>query len=277
MTTTYRSLLVPMGAGPRAEACLRLAVRLALNFQAGVTGLFVDPASNIPAPFGDPAVFGGTNMAEAQQRHVEAVARAAHQVFERACADAGIDRVWQRITADPGAAIAEMARLHDMVVIGQSETPGVQLARQVPERVVLESGRPTLMIPYAGDFDRVGERALIAWNGTREATRAVADALPLLVRAAEVVVLEIDPAEATRASGPDLARHLQRHGVPALARHTISANVSLGEILLSAIADAGSDLLVMGAYGHSRVREIALGGVTRTVLEEMTVPVLMSY
>jgi nucleotide-binding universal stress UspA family protein len=147
----------------------------------------------------------------------------------------------------------------------------------VPERVVLESGRPTLMIPYAGDFERVGGRVLVAWNATREAARAVADTLPLLVRAEQVVVLEIDPAEGRMAPGPGLVAHLRRHGVEAEARHTVSAGIALGEILLSTIADAGSDLLVMGAYGHSRVHELALGGVTRTILEEMTIPVVMSY
>jgi nucleotide-binding universal stress UspA family protein len=276
--TTYRSVLVPFAADPRAEACLRVAVRLALAFEARLTGLFVDPELAMPAPFDDPAAFGGADLAIAQRRHVESRARRAAEVFETVCREeAGIDHVWQRAAGDPGAVIAELARLHDLVVMGQSQAEGVRLAPQVPERVVLESGRPTLMIPYAGVFERVGGRILVAWNGTREAARAVADTLPLLVRAEQVVVLEIDLAEDRAAPGSALVAHLRRHGAKAEARHTVSAGIALGEILLSAVADAGSDLLVMGAYGHSRVRELALGGVTRTVLEEMTIPVVMSY
>ncbi len=135
----------------------------------------------------------------------------------------------------------------------------------------------------------MGERVLVAWNATREATRAVHDALPFLVKAKEVVVYRINPPQTGHASGADIAAHLARHGVKVEAHDTVSKlpasetavigprSMGVGDLLLSAAADFSSDLLVMGAYGHSRVRELVLGGATRYVLQHMTVPVLMSH
>jgi nucleotide-binding universal stress UspA family protein len=150
-----------------------------------------------------------------------------------------------------------------------------------PEQVALASGRPVLIVPYAGHFDNVGRRVLIAWNATREAARAVSDAMPLLTSAELVTVLTIDPREGPHGHGElpgaDIALHLARHGVKAQIERTVSAGMPVGEVLLSRVADLGADLIVMGAYGHSRAREVLLGGATRSVLRSMTVPVLMSH
>lgn len=277
--SAYRSILVHVGSDPRTRIRLQLACRLAADHGARVTALYVHPPLVIPSPFAHRGVAEGSELFEVQRRHSEELAHEAAREFEAVCAKRGLEHAWLTTHADHrGGAIATEARLHDLVVVGQSERLDAHvLARQVPERVVLESGRPTLMVPYAGAFPRLGERILIAWNATREAARAVTDALPLLLRAREVLVFEIDPPETHKGSGVALAAHLKRHGVETEARHTLSAGIAAGEILLSALADFGSDCLVMGAYGHSRARELALGGVTRTVLEEMTVPVLMSY
>ena len=155
------------------------------------------------------------------------------------------------------------------------------MIRPRPELVALASGRPILAVPYAGQFETVGRRVLIGWNATREATRAVNDAMPLLAAADVVTVLTIDAREAPDAHGElpgaDISLHLARHGVKATIERTVSAGVPAGEVLLSRAADLGADLLVIGAYGHSRMRELLLGGATRSILQSMTVPVLMSH
>src|SRR5215471_6305021 len=150
--------------------------------------------------------------------------------------------------------------------------------RQAFEHV---SGRPILVVPYVGNFADLGRRVVIGWNASREAARAVNDAMPLLTSAETVTVLTIDPREGPRAHGElpgaDISLHLARHGVKAEIERTVSADLPVGEVLLSRVADLGADLLVMGAYGHSRARELLLGGATRSLLRSMTLPVLMSH
>ena len=140
---------------------------------------------------------------------------------------------------------------------------------------------PVLVVPYAGRYETVGRRVLIGWSATREAARAVSDAMPLLAAAEIVTVLTIDAREGTDAHGElpgaDISLHLARHGVKAEIERTVSAGIPAGDVLLSRAADLGADLLVIGAYGHSRVRELLLGGVTRSILQSMTLPVLMSH
>ena len=136
-------------------------------------------------------------------------------------------------------------------------------------------------MPYAGRFDTVGSHVLVAWNATREAARAVNDAMPILQKAEKVTVLSVNP-PSEEAGGPawpaaDIALHLARHGVTAEASSTVSLEIDVGNAILSRAADFGSDLIVMGGYGHSRQREFILGGVTRTLLQHMTVPVIMAH
>src|SRR3954454_13493204 len=146
---------------------------------------------------------------------------------------------------------------------------------------MLSSGRPVLAVPYAGQFERVGERVLVAWNASRESTRAVNDALPLLRGAKVVTILAVNPRQGIEGHGDvpaaDIALHLARHGVKAEAAHTVAKDISEGDALLSYAADIGADLIVAGAYGHSRARELVFGGVTRTLIAEMTAPVLLSH
>lgn len=149
------------------------------------------------------------------------------------------------------------------------------------DQLVLSTGRPLLLVPYAGRFPSVGKNVLVAWNAKPEAARAVTDALPLLARANSVQVMAFDP-EGNRSGhgenpGADIALYLARHGVKATASRQHCGSDEVGVQILSRAADIDADLIVMGAYGHSRVRELVLGGVTRTILDSMTVPVLMSH
>jgi len=136
-----------------------------------------------------------------------------------------------------------------------------------------------LVMPYAGTFDVVGKRALLAWNASREATRATTDALPFLRAADKVVVAPVKPDRAAHgeAPGTDIGLYLSRHGVRVEVAAIEGTELDAGSALLSRAADLSIDLIVMGAYGHSRMSELILGGVTRTMMESMTVPVLMSH
>ena len=146
---------------------------------------------------------------------------------------------------------------------------------------LMSSGRPVLAVPFAGTFPTIGERVLVAWNASREATRAVNDALPILENAKSVTVLAINPRHGIRGHGDvpsaDIALHLARHGVKAEAAHTVAGEIPDAEALLSYAADLSADLIVAGGYGHSRARELVFGGVTRTLLREMTVPIFFSH
>jgi len=192
------------------------------------------------------------------------------EMFDHATGLRRLSAEWREIPEGADADPALHARYADLAIFGQldPERAETEPTRQRPEHVAIASGRPVLIVPYAGRFDNVGRRVLIAWSATREAARAVADAM-------------VDPREGVgghgELPGADIALHLARHGVKAQIERTVSAGLPVGEVLLSRLADLGADLLVMGAYGHSRAREVLFGGATRSVLRSMTVPVLMSH
>ena len=179
-------------------------------------------------------------------------------------------------------ALATHARYADLAILGQIDPDDpVAGPRYLPEEVVLGSGRPALVIPYIGAGASLGQRVVVAWDASREAARAVNDALPLLERAEAVSVVTINPRQAPfghgEEPGADIGLHLARHGIKVDVRRVEAPDLDVANALLSELASQSADLLVMGAYGHSRLREFVLGGTTRTILAEMTVPVLMSH
>jgi nucleotide-binding universal stress UspA family protein len=203
-------------------------------------------------------------------------------VFQDAASRAGLSAEWRFVEGEPAETAALHARYSDLAVLGQRNPehpdPG---GPHLVETVLLASGRPALVIPYAGRFEQAGRQVLVAWNGTREAARAVNDALPILAGAAKVTIFSVNPKAGSGNEaiwpGADIALHLARHGVTAEASSTVSDDIDTGNVILSRAADLGIDLIVMGGYGHSRARELVLGGVTRTLLQHMTVPVLLSH
>lgn len=257
----YKDLLVTVDDHPNARERIALAADLAERFDAHLSGLWVSLVWQ-PQP---------------EQRAIQARARFDDIVNQRK-----LSAEWRTATGFPVDVAAAQARYADLVVLGQLDRADAQaqVNSPRPEDIALSAGRPVLVIPYIGDYGSIGRRVLIGWNASREATRAVNDAMPFLSTAAEVTVLTIDAAT-DRAEhgdiGADIAVHLARHGVDARVEKDVSGGIGLGEVLLSRASDLGADLLVMGAYGHSRVRELVLGGATRTILESMTLPVLMSH
>jgi nucleotide-binding universal stress UspA family protein len=269
------------GQGPR----LALAVELARRQEAHLTGLFVTE----PISFSGLAAPGGADFAGAEAfQQIEERHRAARRgvgerlaaAFVDAANRAGISSEWRWAEGIAAQTVSLHARYADLAVVGQSDPESPAFASGVVEAALLSSGRPVLVVPYIG-AKSLGQRVLVAWNGAREAARAVNDALPLLAAAQMVTVLSINPARGIGGEGDlpaaDIALHLARHGVKAEAAYTTAEDVGIGDTILSRAADSGADLIVMGGYGHSRAHEFVLGGATRTLLRHMTVPVLLSH
>lgn len=276
----YRCLLVHVDDGDDA-ARLALAVGLARTFDAELAGTYLVPTREL-TPFTS-AMLPDSVVEHRLRDSGEAQASAEARFREAAAGLAGVRGSW---SAPAGRAIDAgilHARYADLAVLGQprADAPHAGFARDLLHAVVMDSGRPALVVPHSNAVDTVGQTVLVAWKESRESARAVADALPFLARAGEVIVMSIaapdDEDGRERMADADIAAWLARHGVTARVRHEVADDVDAGSLLLSRAADVGADLLVMGAYSRPRLSEVVLGGVTRTVLESMTVPVLMSH
>jgi nucleotide-binding universal stress UspA family protein len=280
---SYKDLLVVLDSDAASRGRIELAAALAERFSAHLVGLYPLPVPEAPRHLGyyDPALLDPF-FRELREKARE-VSEKEREAFEHAASLRGLSAEWRVVAEGPEADPALHARYVDLTILGQldPDRSDADIIRPRPEHVTLASGRPILVIPYAGHFETVWRRVLIGWNATREATRAVNDAMPLLAAAEVVTVLTIDAREGPDAHGElpgaDISLHLARHGVKAEIERTVSAGIPAGDVLLSRAADLGADLLVLGAYGHSRVRELLLGGATRSILRSMTVPVLMSH
>ena len=275
----FKDLLVYVDATKASEARVALAAAIAKRHAAHLTGVHATSLLDAARAAGYAAF---EQAYRALEKAAEERAVAAQAMFEAALVREGIAGAWRiaRVAAMQEAIVH--ARYADLAIVGQiapdNETPGSPLS---PADVLLDSGRPALVVPYVGRFADVGQRVLVAWNASREAARAVHDALPLLAGAKQVTVLAINPERGLGAHGDvpaaDIALHLARHGLKAEAAHTVAKDIAEGEALLSYAADLGADLIVAGAYGHSRAREMVFGGVTRTLIREMTAPTLLSH
>jgi len=280
---SYKDLLVVLDSETASRGRMNLAAALAERFAAHLVGLYPLPVPEAPRHFGyyDPAQLDPF-FRELREQSRELSDRE-REAFEHAASLRGLSAEWRAVDAGAESDPALHARYVDLTILGQLDPDrgDADLIRPRPEHVTLASGRPILVVPYAGHFETIGRRVLIGWNATREATRAVNDAMPLLTAADVVTVLTIDAREGPDAHGElpgaDISLHLARHGVKATIERTVSAGIPAGDVLLSRAADLGADLLVIGAYGHSRVRELLLGGATRSILRSMTLPVLMSH
>lgn len=280
----YQDIMVVLDDNPACEERLRLAARLASQHGAHLTGVMVIDYLYIPT------------YAKSQvppelvswRRQVEDESRArVHEQFERVAEAEGVPAQWHTVRGVAAQVLADFSRYADLTVVGQydPEAEGLGVSPDLAEHVVLGSGRPVLTVPYAGSFPTVGQRVMVAWDGSREAARAMADALPLLRGADKVITLSAVPKRRPqRKRAPDeempdldIARHLARHEVTVEAQRIDVGDVSISDTLLNRISDESIDLLVMGAYGHTRAREIWLGGVTRDLMRHMTVPVLASH
>ena len=281
----FKDILVVLDATPAGRGRAELAASLAERFNAHLVGLHTSVTLSEPR-LGYFEFFHRPLLEPLYREFSEKMreqAEAARTMFEEIAQRRALSAEWRESTGYPSEGAALHGRYVDLIVLGQCDpdNPEAPLFRPLPEEVALAVGRPILVVPYAGKFDQIGGRVLVAWDASRAATRAVNDAMPLLAGAHSVTVLTIDPTTDKAAhgevAGADIALHLARHGVKATVETTSSAGIGVGNALLSRANDLGADLLVMGAYGHSRVRELVLGGATRTIIETMTLPVLMAH
>jgi nucleotide-binding universal stress UspA family protein len=283
-------MLVCLDATGASEGRLRLAARLAREHGAHLTGVcaVVDSAEELfepREPFGAGAPSGGVGLME---RNVAATvprgivqAEQIEQQFRDTLRTLAINGDWYPIDGPDTAELQALAKSFDLAVLGQYSHESRSRTSFRPEEIVVACGRPVLIVPYAGKFATVGDHVLIAWDSTREAARALNDALPLLAGARTVTVMTVlaHPGEFERPH-PGLqraVRHLQRHGIPARPEQEMRGDLAVSDVLLSRAADLGADMIVAGAYHHSQLREALLGGVSRELLQHMTVPLLMSH
>jgi len=277
--TDYKSILVHLDAGHAAARRLEYAIDLARTCDAHVACLYaLDPIPELPG------AYEARHVVLEQQREARAAMRTrAAQGFEDIRRRSGYERLeWRATEAEPRSAVALHARYADLVVAGQHDpdSPG-GVDRQFLRDLPLMTGRPVLVVPYTFEAKGAPRRALVAWNASREAARAVSDALPLLRRVEHVQVVSVNAAPSATGHGAepgaDVGLYLARHGLKVAVSRIDAPDVDTGNLLLSRAFDLQADLIVSGAWGHSRLRESVLGGVTRTFLESMTVPVLMSH
>jgi nucleotide-binding universal stress UspA family protein len=274
-----KDLLVHVDNSRQCKARIAAAVGLAARHDAHLVGLYVVTPPQIPGYIR--AEIGDDILVE-QERLIRSLAGKGEELFQDAARRAGIKSEWRTAEGPPVPTVALHARYADIAIVGQRDREEAGDDSAMPDQLVLSVGRPVLVIPYAGRFDVIGERVLVAWDASRLATRAINDALPFLVTAKRVTVMAVNPNKADEDAhgdlpSADICLHLARHGVKADAQQVTAGDLDIGELLLSRAADEGIDLVVMGAYGHARWREVVLGGVTRHMLAEMTVPVLMSH
>ena len=276
----YKTILVHLNDKRRAEALLEPAVRLASRHNAHLIGMHaysMIPAPPIPIPYGG-KVLG--SMVAAERQETEEIAA----TFARMTANQPFVAEWRAVKVphvDLAPIVMDHGRTADLIIAGQTD-PEWELSPLLdfPERLALESGRPVLVVPYIGRYPEVGRNVVIAWKPGREAARAAFDALPLLLGAEKIHILEIkERGDERPALAPDtsIAAALARHGIKPSVHTSAPADIGVGDEILSRLADLGADLLVMGAYGHSRMRELVFGGVTRSISRHMTVPTLFSH
>jgi nucleotide-binding universal stress UspA family protein len=273
-----KDLIVNLGLGAQDPAG-DYAISLAEIFEAHVLGIAVSYEPVIPG-----TVMGGIppEVIEGQRVESDKKARSAVARFEQAYKRAGVSAETRTISASISGAADEIGRLgrrFDLIVVGQPNRQKSLPDEVVDEGVLFESGRPVIFVPFIHKGGAILDRVMVCWDGSRTATRAIADAMPILKKAkqVEVVIISDKPGKANEVPGADLGQHLARHGLKIDVKRITSPDTDVPSTILSYAADSSADMIVMGGYGHSRLREFVLGGATRGLLEAMTVPVLMSH
>jgi len=277
----YKTILVHCGTGGMTANRAAAAAELAQRFGAHLVGV------HVAAPFEAPMAMEGAVAIDvlyaAHQERVKADEVVAAAAFNRGIAGKGLSPEWRTATGPADRELAVQARYADLIVLGQHD-PGDRartVPANLPESVALSTGRPVLVMPYIDQPTPQGKNILLCWNASREAARAAADAMPFLAAAEKVVVLVIDAKPSSQGHGDepgaDVASWLARHGVRVTVQRDTAADADVGNVILSRAADMDTDLIVMGVYGHSRLREMVMGGASRTLLSSMTVPVFMAH
>lgn len=257
--SSIKSVLVYLNPAANVQGVLDVALDLARQHRAHIAGLWAGPGA-------------AGEIAHDMQ--------ALEQTFRERAMQVQISHEWSHVKGDEEAMLALRSRSHDLLILSQANPNQRNVWPQshtLLEGTLIKSGHPVIAVPHRGAFPSVGERVLVAWNGAREAARAVEDAMPILEKAQQVTVLTVDLRSGDALSVDHLVGLLERHGVNAAAQGARTSGRPIGEVLLSRAHGLDCDLLVMGGYGHSPIREHLFGGATYFVVEHMDVPVLMSH
>jgi nucleotide-binding universal stress UspA family protein len=270
---TYRTILQELRDEPANEARVRAGSALAARFGAELVGIHVAALPTVPVGLGEASAYIDAEIIGAQREANKAIQERVREAFERA-RDPAVPGRTLLIEDVYGTALAEAARTADLTILGPAHAEGESLLNPPPaDEVLVQAGGPVLVLP-PGPASLPPGRAVIGWNGSRQAARALKDALPLLVAAREVVVLTL---------GEDMGGSIEA-AARMLGRHEVRAHVEsrpeqgpTGRQLLAVAGELGADLLVVGAYSHSRLREAVFGGTTQEILAEAKLPVLFGY
>lgn len=277
----YKTILAVLDRQGNAEQVTDFALNLAETFSGHVVGLHVENLSAVPlmAPMEipDPVAI------EALQQATRAETAAIEEIFNRRASQSTTTHEWRNIVSSVGFAsesVVDSARTADLIVAAQGSGSLLSESRSEIEGFLFDSGRPVLLLPQIVREPRPIRRVLLAWNGSREATRATFDALPFLKQAEFVEIFSVNPPETPtqtpETAGAEIAATLARHGVNAILSTHSATDLDASAVIENRLCESSIDLLVMGAYGHSRWREMLFGGVTRTLLESMTALTLLA-
>jgi nucleotide-binding universal stress UspA family protein len=271
-----KDIVVNLGADGRTG---QYAASVAAAFDAHVLGVAFAYEPMIPT-----TPLGGypPEIIETQRREAAASAQRAGALIEQAAKREGVS--YDRLTLDrtvAGAAdqFTQLARRFDLAITGQADPDAGEAEEVVAESALFGAGRPVILLPYIQKQGLQLDRVMACWDGSRAAARAIGDAMPLLAKAkqVEIVIVANEPGKQDEIDGADLGRHLARHGLKVEVKRLTSPGMDVASTLLSYAADTDATFLVMGGYGHSRLREFVLGGVTRTIFSSLTVPALLSH
>ena len=274
-----KDIIVNLSVTKEGSVVGKYAVSVAAALEAHLTGVafIYDPAVPISGAGYIPA-----EVIETQRDDNEAAAEAAIKSFTAAANQAGVSAeslTTSASLAGAGDHFARMARRFDLAIVGQAQPEVSSMEQVIGETTLFESGRPMIVVPYIQKAPFKTDNVMICWDGSRTATRAVADAIPIIGNSGrvEIVIVANERGKQDEIEGADIGQHLARHGLKVDVHRISGGNIDVGDALLSHAADSGADLMVMGGYGHSRLREFVLGGATRSIFESMTVPVLLSH
>lgn len=277
---TYKSILTYLDSSPRLDERIKVSLELTERFDAHLNGIApTGLATSMPGDY----LSVTTDFVEEMQSHLNEIAKTAADTFEATCRQSTVNTYESHVVVGNSMdTLLQHSRHNDLVIIGQAEPTGPSKGATpgFVEQIILVSGRPVLVVPYIGVKKPIGKHVIVGWDAGRESARALTDALPILQAAEQVELVSVAPANAKRDEdevvGAEIALFLARHGVKVQFKQ-ITSNMDVGNTLLSHAVDFDADLLVMGAYGHSRIREWVMGGTTKTILQSMTIPVLFAH
>lgn len=254
------------------------AISVAAEFQAHLAGVAIASEPIVPGTLFDGFAANLVAQQAEDARQAATIARDDFAKLARKYAVAAEGYVIAGSIADVADSFAQMARCYDLSIVPQSRPHGSSLETMIIEGALFGSGRPVLVVPYIQRSGLKLNRAMVCWDGSRNAARAIADALPILRRTSQIDVVTIAQKERRHEiAGADIAQHLARHGSRVELKQIVDKDGDIAATMLSHAADSGADFIVMGGFGHSRLREFILGGATRGMLECMTVPTLMAH